>query len=75
MEIPEHARAEALQRLSDLGTRRAELLAEAKALLPKIQQAALEADRLGAQRSRAQQLSKISPATYYKWLTTDDTTK
>ncbi|MFJ4343635.1 hypothetical protein [Streptomyces sp. NPDC088915] len=68
MEIPEHAQAAALQRLADLGEERAKLLQRAKDLLPQIQEAALEADRLGAQRSRAQKLSKISPATFYKWL-------
>ncbi|MEU2440206.1 hypothetical protein ABZ595_29110 [Streptomyces rubradiris] len=68
MEIPEKAQAKALQKLADLGAQRAELLRQAKALLPKIQAAALEADRLGAPRARAQQLSRISPSTYYKWL-------
>ncbi|MEV5887684.1 hypothetical protein AB0L74_34500 [Streptomyces sp. NPDC052020] len=68
MEIPEKAQAEALQRLADLGRRRADLLQEAKELLPQIKEAALEADRLGASRSRAQQLSRISSSTFYKWL-------
>lgn len=68
MDIPERAQAEALQRLADLGARRADLLRQAKELIPQIRAAALEADRLGAQRSRAQQLSRISPSTYYKWL-------
>ncbi|MGW0536561.1 hypothetical protein [Streptomyces sp. NPDC003032] len=69
MEIPEKAQAAALQTLADLGAKRADLLQQAKELLPQIQAAALEADRLGAPRSRAQKLSRISPATYYRWLT------
>lgn len=68
MDIPERAQADALQRLADLGAQRADLLRQAKELIPQIQAAALEADRLGAPRSRAQQLSRISPSTFYKWL-------
>ncbi|MFB7493073.1 hypothetical protein ACFCZC_20820 [Bacillus subtilis] len=67
MEIPEKAQAEALARVAELGTQRAQLLADAKALLPQIKEAALAAARIDAPRSRIQQLSKVSTAVVYGW--------
>ncbi|MFB7429678.1 hypothetical protein ACFC0K_41165, partial [Streptomyces hydrogenans] len=48
-------------------TSRAQLLADAKALLPQIKEAALAAARIDAPRSRIQQLSKVSTAVVYGW--------
>ncbi|MDC7341284.1 MULTISPECIES: hypothetical protein [Streptomyces] len=68
MEIPEKAQAEALSRVAALGKERAELLAQARALLPDLRKEAVEAVRIGAQRSRVQQLSRVSTGTLYGWL-------
>lgn len=68
MEIPEKAQAEALAEVARLGRERAEHLAKARALLPELRAAAVQAARIGAQRSRIQQLSQASTGTVYGWL-------
>lgn len=68
VELPEEQRATALKRLAEIGQRRAQLLAEAERLITDLRTAAIEADQVGAKRSRISELAGVSSKTLYRWL-------
>ncbi|MFB7747421.1 hypothetical protein [Streptomyces sp. NPDC056132] len=68
VDLPEEAAAAALRVVAELGQQRAELLAQADALTPRLREAAVSAARAGATRSRVRELAGVSPKTLYAWL-------
>ncbi|MGW6484566.1 hypothetical protein ACWGDS_43270 [Streptomyces sp. NPDC055059] len=68
VELPEEQRAAALRAVAEIGTRRTELLAEADRLQADLRKAAVEAARIGAQRTRIRELAGVSSKTLYSWL-------
>lgn len=68
VELPEERRAAALRQVAEIGSRRTELLTEAEQLTEPLRAAAVEAARVGAQRSRIRELAGISSKTLYGWL-------
>jgi hypothetical protein len=68
VELPEEQQAAALRRVAEIGKERAELLAKAEALTEPLRDAAVEADRAGAGRSRIRELAGVSSKTLYAWL-------
>ncbi|WJV51815.1 hypothetical protein [Streptomyces flavofungini] len=68
VELPEEQRAAALRQVAEIGTRRTGLLAEAEQLNGPLRAAAVEAARVGAQRSRIRELAGVSSKTLYGWL-------
>jgi hypothetical protein len=64
----EERRAAALRKVADLGMRRADLLQQAEDLLAPLEQAVVEATRIGAPRRRMQELAKVGTRLFYEWI-------
>lgn len=64
-EIPEEAQARALRVVAQAAAERAAREAE---LERAVREAAITAVQTGAQRTRVQKLSGVSPKTFYAWL-------
>ena len=66
--IPETQQAAALEQVAAAGERRRLLLVEAERIAnEEIQPVAVEAARLGADRTRIRELAGVGPAVLYRW--------
>lgn len=68
-EIPEEQQAAALKAVATAGKQRADAQAEADRILAEeVRPLAVEAARLGANRTRIRTLAGVGPSTLYSWL-------
>jgi len=66
--LREELQATALRRVADLSAQRAALLRQAEELLKPLEEAVVEAARVGAPRRRTQELAQVGALTFYGWL-------